>query len=79
MNDPLVISFIRTVVPIAVGQIGAFLAAKGLDIDKNSLDGLQAFLGGLISSLYYLVVRVLERKYPKAGVLLGIAAKPTYK
>lgn len=72
-------SIIRTYVPIAVGSLASYLALHGMELDATTLAGLTAFLGGIISAVYYLVVRLLEKKFPKVGVLLGVAAKPIYK
>jgi hypothetical protein len=77
MND-LVTSLIRTWTPIIVGQIAGYLAATGIDVDANAIAGLTAFLGALFSGLYYLVVRLIERKYPQAGILLGKAKLVEY-
>lgn len=77
MND-LVVSFIRTYVPIAVGSLISFLATKGLDIDGQASQGLIVFLTGLLIAVYYGVVRLLERTWPQFGLLLGSAKKPEY-
>jgi hypothetical protein len=78
MNS-FVTSLVRTYVPIIVGSLASYLALKGIQLDATALAGLTAFLGGIISAVYYLVVRLLEKKFPQVGVLLGVAAKPTYK
>lgn len=77
MND-LITSLIRTWTPIIVGQLAGFLTAQGLDVGVDAIAGLTAFLGALFSALYYLVVRLIERKFPQAGVLLGVAKKVEY-
>lgn len=71
-------SFIRTTVPIIVGSVVAFLAARGVNLDDNAVAGLTAFLSGLFSAVYYLLVRVIEKRYPQAGWLLGSPKPPTY-
>jgi hypothetical protein len=77
MND-FVTSLIRTYVPMVVGSVVAWLSVRGFDIDPAGVIGLTAFLSGFISAAYYLVVRILERQFPSAGVLLGSAKKPEY-
>lgn len=74
-----VTSLIRTNVPIVVGTVLSWLATKGLNIDESAAAGLVAGLTGVLISLYYVVVRTLEKRFPKFGVLLGVASKPTYK
>lgn len=74
-----VTSLIRTYVPIIVGAIISFLTAKGIEIDESSIAGLTAFMTALFSGVYYLVVRLLEKKYPQVGILLGRVKTPDYK
>lgn len=71
-------SLIRTYVPIIVGALVAWLATLGLAIDADAAAGLIIFLTCALQGLYYLVVRLLERKFPQIGVLLGSAQKPVY-
>lgn len=73
-----VTSLIRTYVPILVGQLAAWLALKGVQLDDAAVAGLVAFVGGAISAVYYLVVRLIEQKFPQAGILLGSTKKPEY-
>lgn len=77
MND-IVISAIRTGIPGIAGAVGAFLASKGIEVSPEALAGLISFLTALFSGLYYLVARILETKYPKAGYLLGVPKQPKY-
>lgn len=77
MND-LVVSFIRTYVPIAVGTFLSWLATKGLEIDAQTGAGLIAFLTGVLIAAYYGVVRFLERSWPAFGILLGSKKTPEY-
>lgn len=74
----LATSFIRTIVPIVVGAIVSFLATKGIAIDEQAAAGLAAFLAGLVSAVYYIIARLLEQKFPQAGLLLGSTKKPEY-
>lgn len=78
MNSDFITSLIRTYVPMLVGAITTWLLSRGIELDANTTSGLVAFLTGAFSALYYLIVRLFERKFPQAGVLLGRAAKPKY-
>ena len=77
MND-LFISLVRTVVPLIVGSIASFFATKGVDLDVQTLAALSTFLAGLFSASYYLIVRLLEERFPKVGYLLGVKKTPNY-
>lgn len=77
MSD-FVTSLVRTYVPIIVGAVVSFLATKGINVEPEAAAGLTAFLTAVISGAYYLVVRLLESKYPAFGKLLGSSKKPEY-
>lgn len=78
MND-LVTSWIRSVVPIIVGAFASWLFARtGFVIDEASQVGLVTAFTGLLSGLYYVVVRWLETKQPQLGWLLGLPKQPGY-
>lgn len=73
MKDDLLISLRRTLVPIVVGIVtGSFLAPH---IDP---DALKAVVGGVVSGLYYAILRVVEVKAPGVGLLLGARKQPVY-
>lgn len=73
------ISLVRTYVPIAVGSVISFLVVNyGLVVDPNVTLQLVTGLTGLIIAAYYLLARLLERKFPQLGVLLGSTQKPIY-
>lgn len=72
-------SIVRTYVPIVVGSVLSFLAVRyGLAVTPDIENQLVAGLTGLIIAVYYGIVRLLERKFPQVGVLLGSAQKPVY-
>ena len=72
MSD-LLISIRRTVVPIVVGAVtGSFLAPY---VDPEQLT---AVVSGIVSGLYYTVLRVAESKHPGLGALLGARKQPVY-
>lgn len=78
MSDYLV-SLIRTYVPVAVGSALAWLAATlGIVLDKDSSAALTAGFVGLAVAAYYTLVRLLERRWPAFGLLLGRREAPTY-
>lgn len=71
-------SFVRTAVPLAVAQIVAYFASRGLDLGPYQTL-LEQGLGWLAGLLYYMAVRVIEVKIkPKYGWLLGAPKAPTY-
>jgi hypothetical protein len=73
------LSLIRTYVPIAVGTFVTFLFVQfGLSLDAEIAMQLTAGLTGLVIALYYGIIRLIERKYPQIGVLLGSTQKPIY-
>lgn len=72
----LLLSFIRTIVPVIVGQVMGFFTAQGIDVDPQFEGALTAVLGAAFAGLYYLIVRVIEMKFPQAGILLGYAKSP---
>lgn len=78
MSD-FVTSQIRTYVPILIGGLVAWLATLGLELDANTQTGLVVSLTGILQALYYLLARILEQKFPWAGVLLGSKKQPEYE
>lgn len=69
-------SIVRTIVPIAVGYLAALLLRWGIGLDESALAGLTEFLGALFSAVYYVLIRAVEQRWPKIGVLLGWASTP---
>ena len=76
MSKPAAPSIVRTIVPVAVGQIVAYIATLGLVVPGDVENALTVILGFIFTSVYYLAVRWLEQKFPKIGALLGWAATP---
>jgi hypothetical protein len=74
--NALVASVIRTYTPIIVGQIAAWFILIHVPLDPATVVALTAVIGGLLSAIYYTLVRVLEQQWPGAGVLLGLTASP---
>ena len=71
-------SFVRTVIPIAVGSVVTWLVGIGIPVDESFSTALAGLLGLLAGALFYLVVRIVEKYKPKAGILLGVAKQPIY-
>jgi len=65
----------RTVIPLVAGWAITYLVKVGADID-HGVAGL--WLQGLITTLYYGAIRFIEMSKPKAGILIGGVAPPTY-
>lgn len=75
ITNSLVTSIVRTIVPYLVGT----LAGQGLVLTDDSLTAISSVLAFLIGIGYYVVVRLLGKKWPKAEYLLGVPSKPIYK
>ena len=68
-------SLIRTIVPLLVGSLVAWLATRDIDVDQALI--LPA-ADAIITAVYYGVVRFVETKVAKAGWLLGVPGAPSY-
>lgn len=78
MGTDIGASLIRTVVPLVVGAIVAFLASHQIDATKHE-DFLAQLVGAGVAGLYYLAVRYLEVYVrPRFGWLLGKPGAPVY-
>lgn len=73
--DELLASVRRTVIPLLVGWSLTLLAKWGFDLDEQTLT--VAIQAG-ITSVYYAIIRVIERSKPAAGVLIGGKSAPYY-
>jgi len=67
--------YIRTIVPMIVGWLGALLTDWGWDWTNQAVT---QFVVVIIGAAYYIIVRLLESKWPAAGKLLGVARTPVY-
>lgn len=75
----LVISGIRTGVPIAVGYVLTLLAQSlHIVVDSNSEGQLVGLCVAVLSGAWYALARLLEKKWPNAGWLLGVPDQPSY-
>lgn len=77
MSTPSAPSIVRTLVPVAVGQVVAYVATLGIVVPGDVETALTVVLGFIATAVWYTVVRWLEQKFPKVGVLLGWAAVPS--
>lgn len=70
-------SLIRTYVPAVVGAV---LVVIGNALDLGTLDTAdnRTKVVGAIFVVYYAVVRLAEKKWPKLGWLLGLPKPPSY-
>ena len=73
-----VLSLIRTYVPVAVGSFISWLVTLGVVLDPTAEAGLITALTGLLIAVYYTVARLLEKKWPFFGFLLGSKKQPEY-
>lgn len=69
---------VRTVVPLLVSVIASGFARAGLDIDDATRSALVSLVSLLVGAGYYVLVRELERRWPRAGWLLGSPHAPVY-
>lgn len=78
MND-IIISWIRTAVPAAVGIVLAWLATEfEIVLDEETRTGLVLGVAGLVTAIYHGLVRLVETRVPTVGILLGSKQKPVY-
>lgn len=72
-KDDLLVSIRRTIVPIIVGVLAATFVGPHVD-----LGALEHVVSGVVSAVYYVVIRLVEGRNPAFGVLLGATKQPTY-
>ena len=78
MSDYL-LSLIRTAVPAGIGALVSWLAVEhGILVPEGLTNEATIWLTGLVVTLYYGIVRALEKRWPRFGILLGAARKPVY-
>lgn len=69
------VSIVRTVSALLVGLIVGLAGTKIAGLNEASVTPVVTML---VAAAYHSAVRFLEEKWPKAGILLGWAAKPSY-
>lgn len=72
-------SVVRTAVPYLVSGVITLLTIAGVNASDGLVAGLTALAAFLVGTAYYLIVRMLETRWPKLGWLLGKPTQPTYK
>lgn len=70
-------SLIRTWVPLLVSFLAAWLVSRGIEVDDQSRTLLVSGVGSIVGGVYYAAVRLLERKFAWATLLLGSTQQPT--
>ena len=70
-----IVSWLRTNVAAWIPTVAAWLASFGIDLP---VEASTLAVGSLLISGFYTLVRLLEAKWPAAGVLLGWKGAPTY-
>lgn len=73
-----VTSLIRTISPMGVGALAAWLLQIGIGLPDTAFTSLEATLTVGLGATYYAGVRRLEQRWPAAGWLLGAAVQPVY-
>jgi hypothetical protein len=78
MSD-LVLSYIRTYVPIGIGALLSYIAVRwGIGVPEDVSKEVAVAVTALVVALYYGIVRALEKKWPWFGTLLGAKKEPVY-
>ena len=73
--DPLAINLIRTYVPVLVGAVVSYLAARGIHVAPDQTAWAVSAMTGVFTAAYYTVVRVLEERWPALGKVF-LLSKP---
>lgn len=72
-------SLVRTLTPLIVGSVVGWFVTAGITLDPEFEGALTLVVSGLLASLYYIGVRLLEQYVtPRFGWLLGVARQPVY-
>lgn len=75
MLSNAVISWIRTIVPVVVGVVVAWVQPFGIEVDTTEA---VTVLTAVATAVYYTLARMIESKFPKWGFLLGVPREPIY-
>lgn len=74
--NPLASNLLRTYVPILVGAVASWLAARGIHVDAQTQAAAVVAMTGIFQAAYYTVVRVLEERWPAVGGVLLLSKAP---
>lgn len=69
---------IRTYVPIVVMWLVAAAADAGIVISDELSMTMTATIAGLVSAVYYALVRAVGQKFPWVERFLGVGKTPSY-
>lgn len=69
---------IRTIVPMVVTLVVSWLARNDIIVDGESQTALVGLVSLIVGTGYYTLVRELERRWARAGWLLGSPHAPVY-
>jgi hypothetical protein len=76
----LAASIVRTVVPVLIGGVLGWLATLGIDFDQATDEGIvraaETLITALVTIAYYVLVRIIEQRFPQLGILLGLPKAP---
>lgn len=73
-----IVSYIRTYVPALAGAIIGWAVSMGLPLEDSTQTSLTAVLVVAFTVAWYALARFLEKRFPKAGWLLGVPKQPVY-
>jgi hypothetical protein len=71
-------AIVRTAVPYLVGWFVSWGASRGITVDQATQVNLMTLSTMVLGTLYYSVIRAIEKNHPKAGWLLGAPHAPVY-
>lgn len=71
-------AIVRTVVPYLVGWFVSWGASRGIEVDQATQVNLMTLSTMVLGTLYYSLIRAIEKNHPKAGWLLGSPHAPVY-
>jgi hypothetical protein len=74
----LVTSWVRTGAALLAGSLVTWLIRQGWLADGSVTQPLTELLTFVAGSVYYVVVRLLESRWPQFGFFLGIPKAPVY-
>jgi hypothetical protein len=70
---------VRTLVPMVVGLVVGLLARAGFEVDDSTRMVVTQFVSLVVGVGYYVIARELERRWPRAGWMLGSPRAPFYE
>lgn len=68
----------RTYAPMLAGYIVSFFSMMGIHVTSEARAWLAGAITAVAGAAYYLVVTLLEKKWPKLGALIGVPERPQY-